>query len=42
MLHSEGKNKMEGLTGLAEPAANRPEAKNDRELERQLSILIAD
>jgi hypothetical protein len=42
MLHSEGRSKMEGLTGLAEPAANRPEAKNDSELERQLSILIAD
>jgi hypothetical protein len=42
MLHSEGKSKMEGLTGLAEPAANNFNAPNDRELEKQLSILLAD
>lgn len=42
MLHSEGKNKSEGLTGLAEPALNNPGAPNDRELERQLSILLAE
>ncbi len=42
MLHSEGRSKMEGLTGLAEPAANNSGAANDRELERQLSILLAN
>jgi len=42
MLHSEGRSKTAGLTGLAEPAANKPGAANDRELERLLSILIAN
>jgi hypothetical protein len=42
MLHAEGQNKYEGLTGVAVPGPDSADVPNDQELKKTHSTLLAD